>query len=995
MSDISSLLLASLSPATRKQAEVNLQSVSVQPAFLPHLLRLVLEPSQDRSVRLAGSLYFKNVTKKRWDYEETPIPEADKATLRNELVPAMIALSNPSDKAIRVQIAESISIIASQDFPEQWPTLVDNLVSSLSDSNYSINVGVLQTAHSIFQSWRSATRSNELFTIINYVLERFGLSFVQLFRHTANLLFSGATSSDPNSSLQLVAQAQVILVEILYDLTCQDLPPLIEDSHAGFFSPSDGLLLRFLAWDPESLRVEPDETTPSLPSQVKTGILEIAELYIKLYPEVLQTAPTVEAMVRSVWDLVGGGQRSGVADDGLVSQSLRFISTAIRSGYYKDLFSSKDTISSLVQGVVVPNIALREHEIEQFEDDPLEYIRLDLSLPASSGGLGLGSHDAVTRRQAAADVIRALVSSGLDAETTEVASVWVNRGLQEYAANKSSESGWKAKDTAVYLLTAVATRGSTTQQGVTSTNKLVDVVQFFSEHVFQDLQADVGSVHPVLQVDAIRFLHTFRTQLTKEQLLSVLPLLVRHLSSDNYVCYTYAAISIERILFIRQGTQLLFSQADVQEIAPPIINALLAKIESAPTPEKVAENDYLMKCIMRVIITSRSSLASSYEGILRRLVAILGVISRNPSNPNFDQYIFESISAFVRFVVGANRGALPAIEQALFGPCTVILQQDVEQYIPYVFQLFAQMLDMHTDTVPAAYRELLSFLLTPASWQQKGSIPGLVKLLKAFLARDTAHVISTGQYTAILAVIQQRLIPSKLNDVWGFELLQSVVQTIPLANLKDYFKALVITLLTRVQTSKTDKYVYNLAYFFLFTIAINADGLTPDFLIGVVESIQPNLWSQILSNFVIPQIPQILPRDRKVAAVGLTRLLTSSTLMLQEPLLNSWVPCTAALVKLISQPLQLKKETGVDPDAGLTAIDYEEQTAGYQAAYSRLAASETEGVDPVAAVRDPREFFGQELVQLSKSGAPVRQLVTVDPAVKVFVDSLAATGYTV
>ena len=59
----------------------------------------------------------------------------------------------------------------------------------------------------------------------------------------------------------------------------------------------------------------------------------------------------------------------------------------------------------MVQGVVVPNVSLRgtrpvysfpegrtltpdrlEHELEQFEDDPLEYIRLDLALPSMSGG---------------------------------------------------------------------------------------------------------------------------------------------------------------------------------------------------------------------------------------------------------------------------------------------------------------------------------------------------------------------------------------------------------------------------------------------------------------------------------------------------------------------------------------------------------------------------------------------------------------------------------
>ena len=89
------------------------------------------------------------------------------------------------------------------------------------------------------------------------------------------------------------------------------------------------------------------------------------------------------------------------------------------------------------------------------------------------------------------------------------------------------------------------------------------------------------------------------------------------------------------------------------------------------------------------------------------------------------------------------------------------------------------MLELHASSVPDEYRPLVPFLLTPASWQQKGSIPGLVKLLKAFLTRDSAQLVETGQYTAILAVVQQRLIPSKINDGWGFELLQAVVQNIP------------------------------------------------------------------------------------------------------------------------------------------------------------------------------------------------------------------------
>jgi len=85
------------------------------------------------------------------------------------------------------------------------------------------------------------------------------------------------------------------------------------------------------------------------------------------------------------------------------------------------------------------------------------------------------------------------------------------------------------------------------------------------------------------------------------------------------------------------------------------------------------------------------------------------------------------------------------------------------------------MLNLHSNDVPVDYRSLLPFLLTLSVWQQKGSIPGLVKLLKAFLSRDSLSMLANGQVTSVLAVIQQRLIPSKIHDSWGFELLNSVV----------------------------------------------------------------------------------------------------------------------------------------------------------------------------------------------------------------------------
>jgi len=104
------------------------------------------------------------------------------------------------------------------------------------------------------------------------------------------------------------------------------------------------------------------------------------------------------------------------------------------------------------------------------------------------------------------------------------------------------------------------------------------------------------------------------------------------------------------------------------------------------------------KGIMRIIFTAGHSLATtSYDQTLQRLVGILGVTSKNPSNPNFDQYLFESLSGLMRqvkgredslcsrltrsyrFVAAANPATVPTFERQLFGPFTFILQQDIDR----------------------------------------------------------------------------------------------------------------------------------------------------------------------------------------------------------------------------------------------------------------------------------------------------------------------------
>lgn len=73
---------------------------------------------------------------------------------------------------------------------------------------------------------------------------------------------------------------------------------------------------------------------------------------------------------------------------------------------------------------------------------------------------------------------------------------------------------------------------------------------------------------------------------------------------------------------------------------------------------------------------------------------------------------------------------------------------------------------------------LLPLLTTPALWTQKGSIPGLVRLLRAYLSHSAREMKEGKQLDPIAGVLVQRLIPSRVNDVWGFELMEGFVGSV-------------------------------------------------------------------------------------------------------------------------------------------------------------------------------------------------------------------------
>lgn len=96
--------------------------------------------------------------------------------------------------------------------------------------------------------------------------------------------------------------------------------------------------------------------------------------------------------------------------------------------------------------------------------------------------------------------------------------------------------------------------------------------------------------------------------------------------------------------------------------------------------------------------------------------------------------------------------------------------------MPYVFQLFAALLEANpSGTLPEYYQSLISPLLSPELWVSKGNVPALVRLLSSIIARGAADIARNNQLERLLAIFSQ-LVSTRTNEVFGFELLECIIE---------------------------------------------------------------------------------------------------------------------------------------------------------------------------------------------------------------------------
>jgi exportin-2 (importin alpha re-exporter) len=379
------LTSVSILPAPRADlcdaAELKIRAEERKPGFSLLLLQITASDAFPYNTRLASALFFKNFIKRSWtDVEGNyKLPQQEVITIKSELIGLMISVP----AGIQTQLGEAISVIADSDFWERWDTLVDDLISRLTLDNLVVNTGVLQVAHSIFSRWRPLFRSDELYTEINHVLTKFAKPYLSLWQNLDAYIESNKSNKE---ALQKAFNELDLVLKLFYDLSCQDLPPDFADQMGEIA----GLLLKYLVYDNSLLHTDDDSEAGPL-ENTKSSIFEALSLYVGKYYE--DFGSHLRAFVESSWTLLtttGPDPKNDI----LVSKALQFLTSVTRINEQAQTFSDSGVQTQIVEKVILPNLALRDSDIEMFEDEPIEFIRKDQTArlgaelqPTSSGSL--------------------------------------------------------------------------------------------------------------------------------------------------------------------------------------------------------------------------------------------------------------------------------------------------------------------------------------------------------------------------------------------------------------------------------------------------------------------------------------------------------------------------------------------------------------------------------------------------------------------------------
>lgn len=860
------LLQQTLDPNFQKSAEQVLSQASSNPTIALQLLDLILAVSRiPTTVRMAAAIYVKNFVRSRWFTADgvDGIGAEIKDGVRKKLISALITTPESTCQQI---ISDAIASIATADFPFAWPDLLTSLLGNVASEDLSRTNAILGCFNLIFKRYQQVSRSDALFSELNYVLQAFASSYFGLFLHLDSHLQSSISAGarlPPKEHLNHLLIALFLMTKIFYSLNVQDLAEFFEDRLKEFSL----LFHNYLALDSTALATvfnSGDLSDEGPIERLQTAVVQCVTLYASKYSE---DFPQLDSFIPVIWKVLARIPSDQERFDHLAASCMQFLETIATQHARKQLFEAESTLNELAREIILPSSFLRPSDCFLWSDDSLDWVRRDVE----------GSVDSNVRRNRVSSLIRALLVFN-EARLSSILMKIIQELLDRFDRRLSVVSGesdwWRNKDAALFLFTSAAVGGGiVTVHGASGglcSSVRDSVAPFYQRFIHGDFllkeSSDLSNAtgpHPLVLVAGMRFVCAFRWQIPPDNLLSIFPFLL-HLvergSSRLEGVAAMAQITLDRLLSTREpacaGGKPLLPVTVLRPLLEQSINVVLAILETRleKSPKKLCLNEYLMRLLLRLIIVAKSEISAHFPRILHLFFSVIAFIFTKPFNPRFDHFLFEALAYLLRSCCGVNAAdptALPLAENTLVPLIQKILQSENQDFASYSFQTLSLLISLKSGPLSGLFTPLFFPLMHAELWQVPGNTQSLVRLVCAFIQRDQGLV---AKFIPQMIAICTMLLQSRASELHGACILVCLVECFPWDQIGSSALTAITTLLSKAYSQPTAKVHFSVLLFFThvalhsastpdgngapqLVALLNANCRSPDFMCGLLSSL--------------------------------------------------------------------------------------------------------------------------------------------------------------
>ena len=766
-SEISAVFQKTLSQdkSDREKSEQFLSQIKMDVNTLTTFFSYILNKSENIALRVSVCVFLKNyISDYFYDSSYNAILNKNKIMdegSKNYFKENILELILNAENELLPHIIEMVKIIVqgANGYLIIWPKLMDFIGDILNKHDSSKSRHIYNLITKIIKRYHIESKSDSLFREIIYTMDKICKPMTDDAINIIKYFNSYNNNSNDEVMLQCLQMMNKIM-SIFYSLNYQDFPEFFEDHLNEWITIlNDTLLL------PNKTGEINNNISPSLRGlilKVKAKTLKNINLYYSNYYEDIEKY--AQDLCGSVWTLMCKSKTISDNYSKLMKELLDFFKSGFQMGKINNL--KIEQLNQIFEYIILPNLSLSSKEREDFQENPVEFLKIEFE-----------EYDMSSNKYFSINLLQ-IINNNFPDVNKMIISPKIIQLLNEYNSDKSKN--WNKKLLAINLLFASCIKTFAQRFGVTELNpqsSFNDIDNLINEIFIKEFQDYKSPI--IIQVYSLKFLSTFRLQITdKNKLGQIILMLIDILNKCGEITQNACLLCLDLIINMKDLQTRKSSTIEIinnDNIFNNLISSLLSFISKNT-------NIFAMRCFFRALkLTQDQKLQSLAESINTSMDAILKLIIKNPQSDEFNFYFFETCALIMKkFEIKSINNAsdlslIKNFQNTLQNDLNLILQNNITDILGYSFQLFAFYLYLTNDN-NEFYQNILNNILTnDKMWDinMKYLYPPSIDYIKVILLTNK-QFCENQQVIQLLFKICQTLIENKSFN-FAFQLIEYLI----------------------------------------------------------------------------------------------------------------------------------------------------------------------------------------------------------------------------